>query len=118
MNETKKALDQALARLIIIASSSKAWFTVLGMAMTAYIGFRQGGLDGMLIALSGALGLPAIYTVAKTVQNVKLGNGSSKKAAALVPAAVNPAKAPGAAPATSSAAQPPPSPGSSINSTD
>jgi len=87
MKETISALDQFLSRTLTIASSSKAWFTFLGMALAAYIGFHQGGMDGMLIALSGALGLPTLYTVTKTVQNVKLANGSNGTAALAAPAA-------------------------------
>ena len=76
MNETKNALDQLLAKIITNLSSSKVWFTLLGMVLSAYMGYVVGGKEGLIMALAGALGLPLTYTVSKTYQNTHGANAA------------------------------------------
>lgn len=74
MDETTKAIDKMISRLITQAwgyvTSGKAW----AAAIVMFAGFQHGGLEGLLTA-AGAGGL---FAVDKTIQNIKLADSQAK----------------------------------------
>jgi len=79
MNEINEALKQLLLKVISTISSTKFWFTVLGMAFSGYLAYQVGGINAVIIAVAGIIGLPIVYTVSKTKQNIGLANAETER---------------------------------------
>ncbi len=75
MNETIKALDQLVSKLLVNLLSTKMWVTAGGMILSAWLAYQVGGKEAALAAIAASLGLGGIYTGAKTYQNTH-GNNS------------------------------------------
>lgn len=74
MDDIKAALHNLLLKVLKNLGSSKVWMTLLGMGLSAYMGWQYGGTEGIAIAVAGALGLPLTYTVVKGYQNTHGAN--------------------------------------------
>ena len=88
MNEIKAELHKLLLKAIIALGSTKIWLTLIGMGLSAFMGWRTGGIEGLIIALAGSLGLPLTYVVAKAYQNTHGANAPeaiNNKAPAVTP---------------------------------
>lgn len=72
MSEINEALKQLLLKIITTISSTKFWFCLIGMVAAGYFAYQAGGLNGALVAVLAFLGIPTVYTVTKTQQNIGL----------------------------------------------
>ena len=79
MEEINDALKGLLLKIITTISSTKFWFILLGMAASGYLAYQTGGVEAVILAVAGIIGLPIVYTVQKTKQNIGLASVTNDK---------------------------------------